>query len=140
MRATAILLCLALLSACATARPAPGGADYVTRIGVITGKEVVEPEDAGAGRVSTGVSASMSSDTGLSIGIGWLLPLFAKSPDTIPVRYHVKLLDGEIITVYHDSDRFEVDDCVEISTRAGADEKPPLMRRLEGGCEALTGP
>ena len=125
---------MTLLSACATGRPAPADTEFVTRIGVITGKEVIEPEEAGESQASTGVSASMSSDTGLSIGIGWLLPLFASSPETIPVRYHVKLLDGEKITVFHDSNRFEVDDCVEISSLAGDDKNPPLMKRIEGGC------
>jgi hypothetical protein len=135
MRVVAILLSLALMTACATGKPAPGGAEFVTRIGVITGKEVVEPEEAGIDRgISSGAAVSMSSDTGLSIGIGWLLPLFASSPETIPVRYHVKLLDGEKITVFHDSNRFEVDDCVEISSLAGDDKNPPLMKRIEGGC------
>jgi hypothetical protein len=135
MRVVAILLSLALLSACATGKPAPGGAEFVTRIGVITGKEVVEPEEAGVeSGVSTGAAVSMSSDTGLSIGIGWLLPLFSSSAETVPVRYHLRLLDGEQITVYHDSDRFEVGDCVEVSSLAGDDKNPPLMKRIEGGC------
>jgi hypothetical protein len=135
MRVVAILLSLALMSACVAGKPAPDGVEFVTRIGVITGKEVVEPEEAGIeSEVSTGASVSMSSDTGLSIGIGWLLPLFSSSPETVPVRYHVKLLDGEPVTVYHDSDLFEVGDCVEISSPAGDDSTPPLMKRIAGGC------
>jgi hypothetical protein len=134
MRVFAILLSLALMSACAASKPAQDDTEFLTRIGVITGKEVVEVEESGDGRVRTGVSASMSSDTGLAIGIGWLLPLFSSSPEAVPVRYHVKLLDGEKITVYHDSDFFEVGDCVEISALAGDDKNPPLMKRIKGGC------
>jgi hypothetical protein len=135
MRVVAILLSLALVSACASSKPPQDGAEFVTRIGVITGKEVVEPEDAGVeSQVSSGASVSMSSDTGFSIGIGWILPLFASSSETVPVRYHVELLDGEQITVYHESNLFEVDDCVEISSLAGDDKNPPLMKRIVGGC------
>ncbi len=39
-----------------------------------------------------------------------------------PVRYQVELVDGEPITVYHESDLFEVEDCVEISSMAGDNE------------------
>jgi hypothetical protein len=136
IRVVSILFFLALLSACASNNPPEDQAEMITRVGVITGKEVVELEGSGGdSRVSTGVSASVSSGGGLSIGIGFLLsPLFNKSPDKAPVRYHVELLNGDPLTVYHDSDVFEVGDCVEISSLADNDKAAPLMKRIEGGC------
>ena len=78
----------------------------------------------------------MATTSGLSIGIGFLLsPLFNKSPDKEPVRYDLELIDGEPLTVYHESDVFEVGDCVEVSSLADdEDDNPPLMKRIKGGC------
>lgn len=131
MRVLAILLSLVLASACASSGPAPAGAEFVTRIGVITGKERASSEDGDG----SGDSASMSSDSGQLIGFGMLMSAgFGVSSESTPVRYQVRLLDGEKITVYHDSTRFEIGDCVEISSLAGDDENPPLMKRIDGGC------
>ena len=136
MRVQAMLLSLALLTACAASNPAEDEAEFVTHIGVITAREVVEIENTGSeSKVSTGVSASVSSGGGFSIGLGFLLsPLFNKSPEKEPVRYQVELIDGETLTVYHDSDVFEVGDCVEISALDDDDESLPLMKRIQGGC------
>lgn len=136
MRVFAILLSLVLASACATGKPSSDQAELVTRIGVITGKDVVEPEEGGSdSRISTGVSASMSSDTGLFIGFGVLLsPLFGAASESVTARYHVKLQNGEQETVLYDSDLFQVGDCVEISSPAAGGKNPPRMKRVEGGC------
>jgi hypothetical protein len=131
MRVFAILLSLALLSACASSRPAPAGVEFVTRIGVITAKGGVSTKD-GEG---SGDSASKSSDSGQLTGFGMLMSAgFGVSSESTPVRYQVKLQGGEKITVYHDSAGFEVGDCVEISSLAGDEENPPLMKRIDGGC------
>ena len=134
MRIPVLLSCVVLLAACATGQP---GADdeFVTRVGVITGKEVVELEQAKRqSQVTTGVS--ISSGGGVSIGIGFLVSsLFGGSADKAPVRYHVEVLGGERITVYHESDVFQVGDCVEVSSLVNDDDKnPPLMKRIQGGC------
>ena len=134
MRIPVILLSLALLTACATGQPDQDD-EFITRIGTITGKEVVELDQAKSqSRVSTGVS--ISSGGGVSVGIGFLVSsLFSGSSDKAPVRYHVKVMDGEVITVYHESDVFQVGDCVEVSSLANDEDKnPPLMKRIEGGC------
>lgn len=136
MRSTVMLLTLALLYGCAASSPADNDAELITRIGVIKGKEVVDPEIAGSDKqVNTSVHASVSSGGGLSIGLGFLVSALSggTSPDH-PVRYQVELLDGEPMTVYHESDLFEVEDCVEISSMAGDDEALPLMRRIKEGC------
>ena len=136
MRTLVMLLSLALLSACATSK-SDGDDEFVTRIGVIIGKEVVELDQVKSeSRVSTGVSASVSSGGGLSIGIGFLLsPLFKSTPEKEPVRYEVELINGDPLTVYHESVDFLVGDCVEVSSLAhDEDDNPPLMKRIEGGC------
>jgi len=136
MRSTIILLTLALLTGCAASSPTENDTEFVTRIGVIKGKQVIDPENAGGDKqTSTSVHASVSSGSGLSIGIGFLVSAMSGgSSEKHPVRYQVELLDGEPITVYHESDLFEVEDCVEISSMAGDNETPPLMKRIKGGC------
>jgi hypothetical protein len=136
MRSTIMLLTLALLYGCAARSPTENEAEFVTRIGVIKGKQVIDPENAGSDKqVNTSVHASVSSGSGLSIGLGFLVSAMSDGSSQVhPVRYQVELLDGEPITVYHESDLFEVEDCVEISSMAGDDETPPLMKRIKGGC------
>ena len=133
MRPVILLLFIAFASACANKNASEQ--EFVTRIGVITSKEVVELEEARTdSRVNTGVSVSASSGGGMAIGLGFLFsPWSGSSAQKAPVRYDVELMDGETLTVYHDSDLFEVDDCVEISSLEG-DSNPPLMKRLKGGC------
>ena len=140
MRAVTFLLTLLMLAGCAASQPSED--DYLTRIGFITVKEVVDPEASGAKRnVTTGVSASVSSGGGLSIGLGVLLgSMSSSSPAQPPVRYRVELKGSEQITVFHESDLFEVGDCVEIRLLPGDDEKPPQMKRLKQGCEDLASP
>jgi hypothetical protein len=128
-----MLLTLALLCGCTSKQPAES--EFVTRIGVIVGKEVVDLEAGGTEtRTSTGVSVSASSGGGIGIGLGFLLSPGRSKDEKPPVRYRVELLDGERIEVFHESDLFEVDDCVEINSLAGDDENPPMMKRIKGGC------
>ena len=136
MRFTIMLLTLALLYGCAASSPAENDAETITRIGVIKGKDVVDPENAGSDKkVNTSVHASVSSGSGLSIGLGFLVSSLSGGKSEVhPVRYQVGLLDDEQITVYHESDLFEVDDCVEITSVIGDDITPPLMKRIQGGC------
>jgi hypothetical protein len=46
----------------------------------------------------------------------------------------MEYLDGEQITIFHDSDLFEVEDCVQISTPVGDDKNPPIMKRPREDC------
>ena len=135
MRYPLLLLTLVLLSGCAASKPSEY--EFVTRIGVITAKQVIDPEQAQGGRRSnTSVSASVSSDRGVSVGFGVLLGGIGSSSSTRPtVRYQVELTDGEAISVEHESDQFLVDDCVEIRMVPGNDKYPPQMKRIEGGCQ-----
>jgi len=136
MRSTIMLIILALLYGCAASSAAENDVETVTRIGIIKGKEVVDPENAsGDKQVNTSVHASVSSGGGVSIGLGFLISaLSGGTSQDHPVRYQVELVDGEQITVYHESDLFEVEDCVEISSMAGDNEAQPLMKRIKGGC------
>ena len=136
MRSTIMLLTLALLYGCAASSPAGDDVESITRIGVIKGKDVVDPENAGSDkRVNTSVYASTSGGSGLSIGLGFLLSSMSSGKSEIhPLRYQIELMDDELITVYHESDLFEVEDCVEITSLVGDDKNPPLMKRIQGGC------
>jgi len=133
MRSSLLLLILLLLSGCAASKPSED--EFVSRIGVITAKQVIDPEQAQGSRRNTSVSASVSSDRGVSVGFGVLLGGIGSSASVRPtVRYQVELTDGEKIEVDHESDQFLVDDCVEIRMVPGNDKYPPQMKRIEGGC------
>ena len=136
MRSTIMLLMLALLTGCASSSATENDAEFVTRIGVIMGKQVIDPENPGGDKqTNTSVHASVSSGSGLSIGLGFLVSAMSGgSSEKHPVRYQIELLDGEPITVFHESDLFEVEDCVEISSMAGDEETPSLMKRIKDGC------
>ena len=131
MRSWIVLSIVLLLYGCASTSPALKDTELVTRIGVIASKEVVDLEDSrNESRVNTSVSASVSSGGGLAIGLGILMsPLFSDTAENPPVRYRVDLLEGEQISVFHESDLFEVGDCVEISTLADDNSTPPMMKR-----------
>ena len=134
MRSAIMLLTLALLWGCASKQPAES--EFVTRIGVIVGKEVVDLEVGSTeSRTSTSVSVGASSGGGFAIGLGFLLSPGSRSSDEKPpVRYRVDLMDGEQMTVFHESNLFEVDDCVEVTFLADDDQNPPMMKRIKGGC------
>ena len=112
MRSTIMLLTLALLWGCASKQPSES--EFVTRIGVIVGKEVVELEAGSTeSRTSTSVSVGASSGGGFAIGLGFLLSSGSRSNDEKPpVRYRVELMDGEQMTVFPESNLFEIDDCL----------------------------
>lgn len=132
---SAIVLTLALLVGCTSKQPSQ--AEFVTRLGVIVGKEVVELESGSERRVNTSVSAGVSSGRGLSIGLGfWLTPSSRNSSETPPVRYRVEMMDGDEMIVFHESQLFEVEDCVEITYLADDDRNPPMMKLIKGGCGA----
>jgi hypothetical protein len=135
MRTAIMLLTLALLWGCATSKPTED--ELLTHVGVIHSKEVVDPEELRSEeRVSTGVSASVGSGSGFAIGLGFLFsPWSDSSSEKPPVRYEVELVGGEPMTVYHESDLFEVGDCVEITSLIDDDESQPTMKRLKDGCK-----
>ncbi len=134
MRFAIVLLTLAVLHGCASKQP--DETDFVTRIGVIVGKEVVDLEAGGERRTSTSVSVGASSGGGFAIGLGFLMSPSRNSDEKPPVRYRVDLINGEQLTVFHESNLFEIDDCVEITSLVGDDQNPPMMKRIKGGCGA----
>lgn len=131
------LLCLLLLSvvACSSKRTGEEHAESITKYGVITAKEAVDLETVESEtEVSTSVFAGFSSGGGVSIGLGFLLsPLNSSTSKENPIRYDVSLLDGSETTIYHLSDLFEVDDCVQITAYPDKEE-PPTMVRSKDGC------
>ena len=135
---SAILLLLVmfwvmLLGGCAASKPAED--EFVTRFGVIKGKEVVDSEQAQSSNTHVSTGVSVSSDRGVSIGIGVLLGSLGSGLSAeSSVRYHVDLMDGEQITIYHESDQFLAGDCVEIRSVPGNESYPPQMKRIAGSC------
>ena len=135
MRLVTLLLICLLLPACAGKSPREGD-EWIDKTGRISAREIVNLDEAGSkNKVKTSVHASVSSGGGLSIGLGFLLsPLFSGNAEQEAVRYEVDLLDGETMTIYHESRRFEVGDCVRISIKPKAEDEPPKMERVKGAC------
>ncbi len=135
---SAILLLLVmfwvmLLGGCAASKPAED--EFVTRVGVIKGKEVVDPEQAQGSDTHVSSGISVSSGRGISVGIGVLLGSLGSSSSAEPsVRYQVELTGGEKLTVYQESDQFMAGDCVEIRSVPGNRDYPPQLKRIAGSC------
>ena len=136
MRYSSLLLAVVLVFGCSSKKPTEDEAEIITRVGVIIAKEDVNMEQVEEdSKVRTTVYGSVSSGSGVSIGMGFLLsPFFSSDSDRDPVRYEVDLKDGGQITVYHESRDFEVDDCVEITIYPDEEKNPPAMKRDKGGC------
>jgi hypothetical protein len=136
MRYSSLLLTAVLAFGCSSKKPTEDEAEIITRVGLIIAKEDVNMEQVEKdSKVRTTVYGSVSSGSGVSIGLGFLLsPLFSSEPDRDPVRYEIDLKDGGQITVYHESQDFEVDDCVEITIYPDEEKNPPAMKRDKGGC------
>jgi hypothetical protein len=133
LRSAILLLTLMLLGGCATSKPAED--EFVTRVGVINGKDVIDSSQSSNNNTHVSSGVSVSSDRGVSGGIGVLLGSLGMGSSAEPsVRYHVDLMDGEQITIYHESDQFLAGDCVEIRSVPGNDSYPPQMKRIAGDC------
>ena len=135
MRTITLLLGVILLAGCASKSTAGKDSEVVTHIGEITSKQEATRDEVRDSGLNTSIYVSASSGGGVSVGIGFLLSkMLSGSNDQPPIRYEVELLDGESMTIYHDSRDFEVDDCVAISVYPEKREKPPRMQRSEGSC------
>ena len=134
MRLLIIPLTLLLLFGCASKSATSN--EVVSKTGVITLKEVVDPDSIDQQSKSrTSVFGSFSSGGGVSIGLGFLLGSFnSGEPKQNPVRYQVKLLDDSEVNFYHLSRDFEVGDCVEISMHEDMEKNPPGMKRTPDAC------
>lgn len=134
MRTPLWIAALILLTAC-SGKSTVEEADIITRLGEITAKEEASREKVSEKGVNTSVYASVSSGGGVSIGIGFLLSKFLSGgSDLAPMRYEVDLVDGDAMTIYHDSRDFEIGDCVEIRVHPDEEKHPPTMRRRKGAC------
>lgn len=136
MRYSLILISALLLFGCSS--KSTHEAEVIIKIGVIAAKEDVNMDDVEKERSTRGrtsVYGSISSGGGVSIGIGFLLsPFISGGSDPDPVRYEVNLIDGGQMTIYHDSQDFEVDDCVKITVHPDEKKHPPTMKRNKDGC------
>lgn len=110
--------------------------DPVIKFGTISAREEIDLDQVKSDkRVNTSVGVSVSSGGGLSIGLGFLLsPFFSSDSGDEAMRYEVDLIDGESLTIYHESRNFEVGDCVRVGLRSDDSEQAPTMERSRDGC------
>ena len=136
MRHGILILMLLLTIGCSSKQPAEGQLEPITKFGIITAKEVADMEAVESkSDVRTSIYANFSTGGRFSIGLGFLLSPFQSSESSEdPIRYEIALLDGSETTIYHLSDLFEVDDCVEITAYPDEEEEPPSMVRSKDGC------
>ncbi len=137
MRYALLIVPLLLVAACSSKNAAFDQADADIRVGLIKARDDVSlgQVEQERSRVNTSVSGSVSSGGGVSIGLGFLIAQFGSGgDDDDSVRYEVELLDGGQLTVYHESDEFEVDDCVEVLVYPDENAQPPEMRLSPDGC------
>ncbi len=93
--------------------------------GVIVAREIIElkqlDSNAGAGARSVGLE-SLTSSTGTGY-----------KSDTA-MRYKIKLLDGSALSVYSESWRYRVDDCVDVIVSKDNKKKPPEIFLNKDDC------
>ena len=136
MRFGILMMTMLLVFGCSSKQAPEDRVQPITKYGVITAKEAVDLETVESkSEVQTSVYAGFSTGGRVSIGLGFLLSPFKSSESKEnPIRYEVSLLDGGETTIYHLSDLFEVDDCVEITAYPDEEEEPPTMVRSKDGC------
>lgn len=137
MRYGLLILVLLVSVGCGSKQPDEDQSEPITRFGIITAKEAVDMETVKSkSKVKTSIFANFSTGGRFSIGLGFLLsPFISSASSEEAIRYEVALLDGSETTIYHLSDLFEIDDCVEITAYPDEEEEPPTMLRSKEGCE-----
>jgi len=137
MRYSIILVSTLLVFGCSSKHSQETEAEVITKIGIVAAKESVDMDqvETGTGGGRTSVYGSISTGGRVSIGLGFLLGGFSSgSSDPEPVRYEINLVDDGQMTIYHDSQDFEVGDCVKITVHPDEEKHPPTMKRNKGGC------
>ena len=91
--------------------------------GVIVAREIVDLKqlDSNAGARSVGLE-SFASTT----GIGY--------KSNTAMRYKIKLLDGSALSVFSESWRYRVDDCVDVIVSKDNKKKPPQIFLNKNDC------
>ena len=137
MRVAGLLLVVLFGFGCSNKNTTANQAEPITEFGVITAKEAVEMETVKSETdVNTSFHVSMSSGGGVAIGLGFLLsPLRSSQTEENPIRYEIKMTDGDEVTIYHLSSQFEIGDCVKITAYPDEEDNPPEMVRSEDGCQ-----
>lgn len=132
-----VLLLVILSVGCGGKNATSNQAEPVSEFGFITAKEAVEMDTVESEtQVDTSFHASISSGGGVAIGLGFLLsPLRSSQTVENPIRYEIRMLDDDEVTIYHLSSQFEVGDCVMITAYPDEEENPPEMVRSKDGCK-----
>jgi hypothetical protein len=93
--------------------------------GVIVEREIIElkqlDSNAGTGTRSVGLE-SLASTTGTGY------------KSNTAMRYKIKLLDGSALSVYSESWRYRVDDCVDVIVSKDNKKKPPEIFLNKNDC------
>ncbi len=129
-----ILTCLLLFSsACSTKSVSEEEVSRVT--GLIVEREIVEKAQVQQQRRSnTRVYGSVSSGGGVSIGLGFLVPLLSSDDSNQAlVRYKIRLTGGEEQVIYHPDTRFAEGDCIDIIELQDS-SKPPRLELSTSSC------
>ena len=93
--------------------------------GVIVAREIIELKqlDSNAGAVTRSVGLeSLASITGTGY------------KSNTAMRYKIKLLDGSALSVYSESWRYRVDDCVDVIVSKDNKKKPPEIFLNKNDC------
>lgn len=137
MRVAILIMAILLGSGCASKQSTQDKPEPIVKYGVIVASQAADMEEVRSrSQVDTSFHASISSGSGLSIGLGFLLsPLLSSETREKPIRYEIDLADGSRITIYHLSSLFQIDDCVEITVFPDEEKHPPEMVRSKDGCD-----
>lgn len=129
---TAVLLVALTGSACSSKSPT---ANEVSRLtGLVIEREVVEKAEVRKRSSNTRIYGSVSSGGGVSIGLGFLLPLLSSDDDSQTlVRYKIQLQPGDEQVIYHPDSRFAVGDCIDIVELEDSN-KPPRLELSTSSC------
>ena len=128
---------VALVAGCSN--KSVGETEFTRVTGLITDLEFVDSSELKkeTSKSNTRISASVSSGGGVSIGIGFLLPLLSGSDDDETlVRYTIKLAEEDELVIYHPDQSFIIGDCIDIIEEEGSDEPPELQLSVDS-CEGL---
>ncbi len=138
MMRNALLASLLLFAAACGTRSSQPPEPPIVKFGVIAAKKDASQDQVqSATRGNTSVYGSISTGGRVSIGVGigvLLGSIGAGSSDPQPVRYDIDLTDGGQITIYHESQLFEVDDCVRITVYPDEQKRATEMERSKEGC------
>ncbi len=129
MRKLLLLLTVLAISGCGNKNAALDSKEMTTRLGVITAVELVELDQSNQNfGFSPRIEASISSDRGLTIGLGLLLSkVIVNKAAVSAVRYQIEFPNDDELTLYDDGKPLEIGDCVEVQSHPEQKTPPRIL-------------